>query len=93
MSTVNWKTGLILKIDENSIRDYTIDWTQFLGTRTIATVTIIPVNCTVIQQLLTDTTLTFRISDVVPDAVVTFRMTTNSGQVEDFSIIFLLETR
>jgi hypothetical protein len=93
MSTINWKPGLILKIDGNSVRDYTIDWTAWLSGQTITSLTIAPVNCSAVQTLLTSTHLTFRASAVLADARVTFRVTTNLGQVEDFSIIFLLEVR
>lgn len=93
MSTIIWKKNLTLKIDVNSVRDYTLDFSAWLKTRTIASVGLTPTNCSVTQRQISLTTFIFRIEDSLDNASCTFRVTTDTGEVEDFSILFILEVR
>lgn len=75
--------------DPNSVEDFQFDWTKELGGDPIVSSTwIVPVDLTMVSNAFTVATTTIRLSSGTLGQVdlVTNRITTQSGQVKDFSM-------
>lgn len=88
MSNVQWKKGLCLPQDPDSVMDYGFSWASFLGTDTIAEVAISSSECTAEVRNNTSSEVTFRVSQVALGARVTLTITTATGQVDERTIFF-----
>ena len=93
VTTVEWTRGLSLPMDTHSVRDFVLDFTSWLDSELITNVVLTPTNCAAVEASRTGTTVKVRVSAVTANAILHIRLTTNSGQVEDFSIRFSLITR
>lgn len=87
MATIKWRQGLILPLDTHSVRDFTLDFTEWLEGEVLTDSSATGTACTV-AKTATATTVKIRVSNVTAGASVLVRVTTNSGQVEDFTISF-----
>ncbi len=88
MSTVQWKPGLAIAQDPDAVRDYAIDFAEFLEGETLASVVVTPTACTATKQSSDDASVKVRVSAVTAGASVTIHITTSSGQVDDRTINF-----
>jgi hypothetical protein len=88
MKTVTWRPELIIQQDVDAVRDYIIDFDDWLGEEAIASSDITAVGCTASVVATTPSSLKLRVSAVTATADVTVEVTTSSGQVDVFSINF-----
>jgi hypothetical protein len=88
MKSTTWVDGISLKLDPNAIEDYRFDWNDWLGTETITNAMAIPTNCEAVVQFSAEGRVAVRVSNALPGAAATCRVTTNTGRVQDRTINF-----
>lgn len=82
--------------DPNSVLDYAVDWSAWLGTDTIATATwTVPTGLTKASDSATTTVATVWLSGgtVGTEYSVNCRITTAGGRTEDQTLVFYIRER
>ena len=88
MKTTTWYDGLTLKLDPNAIEDYRLDWNDWLAGETITNAIVLPFNCSAVVQFSAEGRVAIRVSNALPGAKATCRVTTSGGRQQDRTIHF-----
>jgi len=84
-----WFPGLQLSQDPEAVLDYTFDFSAWLAGETISGVVVTGTNCTAGAATVVGSTAKVRVSAVLTGATVRLRVTTSSGQINDFTTKFV----
>lgn len=93
MATVKWAPGVTVGMDPDAELDYSLDFTKWLQGGALVSVVATATGCTVSVATFVGSVAKYRVSDVIAEASVTLRVTTADGQVDDFTINFVAQSK